>query len=100
MKTTNLLLKFELNGGTEVKVQQATRIRIDGQGSLLVYGNSSPVPQEISLDGIRTFSIQSVTGPSRRLESGMEEPVVFAGTPNQSFHTPLRLHQTTQAYLM
>jgi hypothetical protein len=54
----NLLLKLELNGKREVRIERATRIKIDGRGSLLVYSSAAASPRRVCLEDLKAFSIQ------------------------------------------
>jgi hypothetical protein len=60
MERPNLLLKFKLKGESEFNIEQASRIKIDGRGYLLVYEDAAVTPKWIFLDGIRAFSIESL----------------------------------------
>jgi hypothetical protein len=67
MDRPNLMLKFELNRNREIKTEHATRIKIEGRGCLLVYGDSAATPKTICLEDLRGFSIRSLPESKRRL---------------------------------
>lgn len=72
---SNILLKLEMNGESKLKIELASRIKIDGQGCLLVYENPAVTPEKIFIDRIRAFSIRSLSDSSRQLRTYGRPPV-------------------------
>ena len=59
MKKLNLILKFRLAGDAELQVKVASRIMIDGSGSLIVHNLDDVLPEKINLAGVHALSIHS-----------------------------------------
>jgi hypothetical protein len=60
MVAPNLVLKYIVNGDSRVHVRDAVRIRVDGCGSLTVYRAEGGKSESVSLDCLRSLSIQTV----------------------------------------
>jgi hypothetical protein len=66
MQNLNLLLKYQLAGDGEVHVKPATRISIDGLGSLLVYDAQSDSVETIELQQLQSFLIEPLIDGTQR----------------------------------
>jgi len=61
MENVNLILSFKLPGDSACRVRGAARIKIDGRGSLTVYGAENTFPETIDLAELQSFSIHSLS---------------------------------------
>jgi hypothetical protein len=57
MENRNLVLELKLRGDSEARVIGAARIRVDGRGSLLLYGQQG-APASIRLGELQSFAIR------------------------------------------
>jgi len=58
----NLVLNFKLAGNSDWQIRGASRIRIDGRGSLEFYPAESRQAETIDLTSVRSLSIHAVGG--------------------------------------
>jgi len=63
MSAPNLVLKYTLAGDTRLHVRGAVRIKVDGCGALTVYGAEDGKLESVSLDCLRSLTIQSIPDP-------------------------------------
>jgi len=56
----NLILSFKLAGDNRSRVCAASRIKVDGRGSLTVYDAASGLSEKIDLSQLQSFSIHSL----------------------------------------
>lgn len=64
MIVPNLVLKYTLDGDTRVHIRGVARIRVDGCGALTVYGAEGGESESVSLECLRSLSIQTVADTS------------------------------------
>ena len=74
MSLPKLLLTFQIKGEREVRVEPATRIKIDGRGYLVVYGPSA-TPRKIAIGSMRAFDIRGYPGPGHRAQYKISLPL-------------------------
>jgi hypothetical protein len=60
MENGNLVLELKVRGDNDVRVIGATRIRVDGHGSLLLYDQQG-APANIWLGELQSFAIRQVS---------------------------------------
>ena len=60
MTAPSLVLKYRVNGDDQIHVRGAVRIRVDGCGVLMLYGADNGKAEAVSLNGLRSITIQSV----------------------------------------
>jgi len=63
MKNLNLVVMFRLSSDDQVHVRNASRIKLDGRGSLMLY-DAEGAPETIDLRNVRSFSIQPLKAAS------------------------------------
>jgi hypothetical protein len=63
MKDQNLVLMFRLAGDGQMRVKEASRIKLDGHGGLMVYSENG-VAETYSLQNVQAFSIQPMKSVS------------------------------------
>lgn len=61
----NLVLSFKLKGDRDCRICGATRIKIDGQGGLMLYHGSNGNPERIDLAELQSLSIRSLVCAGR-----------------------------------
>ena len=64
MIAPNLVLKYTIDGDSRVHIRGAVRIRVDGCGALTVYGAEGGTSESVSLDCLRSLSIQRIADTS------------------------------------
>ena len=64
MASSNLVLKYTIDGDTRVHIRGAVRIRVDGRGALTVYAAQDGKSESVSLDCLRSLSIQTIADTS------------------------------------
>jgi len=64
MKNLNLLVTFKLSTDGQMRIKGASRIKLDGRGSLMVYDPENGVAETIDLRNLQAFSIQPVSAAS------------------------------------
>lgn len=60
MKNLTLLLKFKLAGDSRLHVKPATRIKIDGRGSLMLYDVRTDMAETLDLSQLQSFIIETL----------------------------------------
>jgi hypothetical protein len=63
MKDQNLVLMFRLAGEGQLRVKEASRIKLDGRGGLMVYSENGPA-ETYSLQNVQSFAIQPMKSVS------------------------------------
>ncbi len=61
----NLVLRFKLVGDPNGRICAASRIKLDGKGSLTLYGGDGHVAYRIRLAELQSFSIRPIHYASR-----------------------------------
>jgi hypothetical protein len=66
MNQLNLVLKFRLEGDTQVQARGVSRIEIDGRGGMVLYNAQGRPVEQVRLNDLKAFDIQRVNvfGPS------------------------------------
>jgi hypothetical protein len=64
MNPTNLVLTFTLTGDSRVHVRGAARIKVDGRGGLTLFDSEKGCMERVSLERLRTLTIETVPGMS------------------------------------
>lgn len=59
MEKTNLVLMFKMAGDPCLQVKEASRIKIDGRGTLKLYGAPNGKVEEIRVRQLQVFQIRS-----------------------------------------
>ena len=63
MKNLNLVVMFRLSNDDQMRIKEASRITLDGRGSLMLY-DASGAPETIDLRKVRSISIQPLNAAS------------------------------------
>ena len=64
MKNLNLFVTFKLSSDSQTRVKGASRIKLDGRGSLMLYDTENGMAETIDLRKLQSFSIQPVSAAS------------------------------------
>ena len=71
MRVLNLLVKYKLAGSQELQVKEASHIKVDGNGKLMVYNAAVRRTEYLDLKTVCDLSFQTIWEP-------LPEPVVSA----------------------
>lgn len=63
MTDLNLVVKFELISDNQLHVEAASRMKVDGQGNIILYNAAGDVMDRIAVQKLRSFTIHPVTRP-------------------------------------
>ena len=61
MIAPNLVLRYTIDGDSRVHIRGAVRIKVDGCGALTVYESEGGRTESVSLGGIRSLTIQTIS---------------------------------------
>lgn len=64
MKNLNLVVMFRLSTDGQMRVKGASRIKLDGRGSLMLYDSENGAAETIDLRNVQSFSIQPLKAAS------------------------------------
>jgi hypothetical protein len=60
MSDLRMVIKFKLAGDSQHRVKGAVRMKVDGRGSLLLYGGQGEVIESLQVRDLEAFSIHPV----------------------------------------
>lgn len=63
MTDLNLVVKFELNSDNQLHIEAASRMKVDGQGNLILYNAAGDVVDRIAVRKLRSFTIHPIARP-------------------------------------
>lgn len=64
MKNMNLVVTFRLSTDGQMRVKGASRIKLDGRGSLMLYDPENGAAETIDLRSVQSLSIQPLKAAS------------------------------------
>ena len=64
MKNLNLVVMFRLSSDGQMRVKGASRIKLDGRGSMMLYDAENGAAEKIDLATVQSFSIQPLKAAS------------------------------------
>ena len=63
MTDLNLVVKFELISDDQSHIEAASRMKVDGQGNVILYNAAGDVVDRIAVRQLRSFAIHAVADP-------------------------------------